>query len=115
MECIYEAETIQKIPNELGSSYYGVMVSLPEFSFVESMEAWGVEVHDVPFLVRENLNELWLGGLVKREDKMEIKAIVLPYWPGFFKNCLYSGILQNPLAYTCFLVYLGTCKLFFSE
>lgn len=43
------------------------------------MEAWGVQMHDVPFLVRENLNELWPGGLVKHEDKMEIKAIVLPY------------------------------------
>lgn len=30
------------------------MVSLPIFSFVESMGAWGVEVHDVLFLVREN-------------------------------------------------------------
>lgn len=33
MEFIYEAETIQKIPNELGSPHYGVMRSLPEFSF----------------------------------------------------------------------------------
>lgn len=77
------------------------------------MGAWGVEVHDVLFLVRENLYELWLGGLVKREDKMEIKALVLPYWPGFYVNHLVSGILQNPLAYTFFSDLLRDMQIIF--